>query len=341
LEVESEEEDDILSINVREKVSKKVSLNCEYIDIVYTWVNGSDPEWSKQRQIAEKKYGIPYQGPWRYRDVMGLRYSMRSVRKHLPWVRHIFVVSAGQYPSWYNQTTLFEETGVSFIFHDELFVNKSHLPTFQSSAIESNFYNLPERVSDCFIYMNDDIFYGNDVPMDDLYSPVKGQPLYYTGWLAPVDIETQKKNPFHACHAFTNDLMNSIWGVARRKYFSHGPSLMNKRMMKLIHDTFPAALNNDSSMPFRHNQMVSCHFTYIHFANRFVVSYTGDEKLNYYGEIRDYVGHMEKLTADIMAKRPKFVCLNDGLPQRFNQSAVDTLEVMFETLFPEKGSWEL
>lgn len=38
----------------------------------------------------------------RFEDNEELRYSLRSVEKHAPWVRHVFVVTNGQIPSWLN-----------------------------------------------------------------------------------------------------------------------------------------------------------------------------------------------------------------------------------------------
>ena len=31
-----------------------------------------------------------------------LRYSLRSLEKHAPWVRHVYIVTNGQIPSWLN-----------------------------------------------------------------------------------------------------------------------------------------------------------------------------------------------------------------------------------------------
>ena len=38
----------------------------------------------------------------RFEDNEELRYSLRSVEKFAPWVRHVFIVTNGQIPSWLN-----------------------------------------------------------------------------------------------------------------------------------------------------------------------------------------------------------------------------------------------
>ncbi|XP_061523335.1 N-acetylglucosamine-1-phosphotransferase subunits alpha/beta isoform X2 [Phycodurus eques] len=115
----------------------------------------------------------------RFEDNEELRYSLRSVEKHAPWVRHVFVVTNGQIPSWLN----LDNPRVSVVTHQELFLNRSHLPTFSSPAIESHIHRIP-GLSQKFIYLNDDVMFGKDVWPDDFYSHSKGQKVYLT-WPVP------------------------------------------------------------------------------------------------------------------------------------------------------------
>ncbi|XP_051911382.1 N-acetylglucosamine-1-phosphotransferase subunits alpha/beta isoform X2 [Hippocampus zosterae] len=115
----------------------------------------------------------------RFEDNEELRYSLRSVEKHAPWVRHVFVVTNGQIPSWLN----LDNPRVSVVAHQELFLNHSHLPTFSSPAIESHIHRIP-GLSQKFIYLNDDVMFGKDVWPDDFYSHSKGQKVYLT-WPVP------------------------------------------------------------------------------------------------------------------------------------------------------------
>ena len=56
----------------------------------------------------------------------------------------------------------------------ELFPNKSDLPTFSSPAIESHLHRIP-GLSDKFLYFNDDVMFGSEVWPDDFYSYATGQ----------------------------------------------------------------------------------------------------------------------------------------------------------------------
>uniref|UniRef100_W5NDH4 N-acetylglucosamine-1-phosphate transferase subunits alpha and beta n=1 Tax=Lepisosteus oculatus TaxID=7918 RepID=W5NDH4_LEPOC len=106
----------------------------------------------------------------RFEDNEELRYSLRSVEKHAPWVRHIFIVTNGQIPSWLN----LDNPRVTIVTHKEIFLNDSHLPTFSSPAIESHIHRIP-GLSQKFVYLNDDVMFGKDVWPDDFYSHSKGQ----------------------------------------------------------------------------------------------------------------------------------------------------------------------
>ncbi|KAF7701832.1 N-acetylglucosamine-1-phosphotransferase subunits alpha/beta [Silurus meridionalis] len=115
----------------------------------------------------------------RFEDNEELRYSIRSVERHAPWVRHIFIVTNGQIPSWLN----LDNPRVTVVTHEDIFQNQSHLPTFSSPAIETHIHRIP-GLSQKFIYLNDDVLFGKDVWPDDFYSHSKGQKVYLT-WPVP------------------------------------------------------------------------------------------------------------------------------------------------------------
>ncbi|XP_038170948.1 N-acetylglucosamine-1-phosphotransferase subunits alpha/beta [Arvicola amphibius] len=115
----------------------------------------------------------------RFEDNEELRYSLRSIERHAPWVRNVFIVTNGQIPSWLN----LDNPRVTIVTHQDIFRNLSHLPTFSSPAIESHIHRI-EGLSQKFIYLNDDVMFGKDVWPDDFYSHSKGQKVYLT-WPVP------------------------------------------------------------------------------------------------------------------------------------------------------------
>ena len=115
----------------------------------------------------------------RFADNEELKYSLRSVEKHAPWVRNIFIVTNGQIPSWLN----LDNPRLKLVTHEELFLNKSHLPTFSSPAIEAHLHRIP-GLSPKFIYLNDDVMFADNVWPDDFYTHANGQKIYLT-WPVP------------------------------------------------------------------------------------------------------------------------------------------------------------
>lgn len=168
------------------------------IDAVYTWVNGSDPIWKNERDFWYQHWIQENIGPGRntqgeqdsgqhsgnnddegasmenhFRDNDELRYSIRSVERYAPWIRHIYLVTNGQIPSWLD----LGNPRIKIVRHSEIFENSSHLPVFSSSSIESNLDRIP-GLSNTFLYFNDDVFLAAPISLDDYISPSGQQTIY-------------------------------------------------------------------------------------------------------------------------------------------------------------------
>ena len=77
-----------------------------------------------------------------YLDFDQLLYSLRSIEKYASWVRHVYIVTNGQIPNWLNLDSAY----VTIIPHDQIYQNKSHLPTFSSPSIEEWFPKIRQVV---------------------------------------------------------------------------------------------------------------------------------------------------------------------------------------------------
>ncbi|XP_068087207.1 N-acetylglucosamine-1-phosphotransferase subunits alpha/beta [Anabrus simplex] len=117
--------------------------------------------------------------PSRFEDKEELRYSLRSLEKFAPWVRHVYLVTNGQIPYWLN----LDNPRLTIITHQEIFPNASHLPTFSSPAIESHLHRIP-GLSQKFLYLNDDVMFGREVWPDDFITHANGQKIYFS-WSVP------------------------------------------------------------------------------------------------------------------------------------------------------------
>lgn len=119
------------------------------IDIVYTWA------------------GEKFNNDIRLSNNNELKYSLRSVFKYIPWVNHVYILMnpPKKIPSWFNDK--YKEK-ITLVDHNETF-NKKNLPNTNSNAIESTLVNIP-GLSEHFIYLNDDIFFGNYVNYQNFFT---------------------------------------------------------------------------------------------------------------------------------------------------------------------------
>jgi UDP-N-acetylglucosamine-lysosomal-enzyme len=158
------------------------------IDIVYTWVNGSDPDHQRElnrylelngrkplcESESESADECTEAAQRRFEDHDELLYSLRSVHQHMPWVRNIFIVTNGQVPIWLNVS----HPKIRIVTHKEIFKWQEHLPTFNSLAIESHLHRIP-GLSEHFIYFNDDMLLANTVYPSTWYNQNDGQRLWF------------------------------------------------------------------------------------------------------------------------------------------------------------------
>lgn len=142
------------------------------IDLVYTWVDGSDPEWRKKhdRLIGKPEESSATNCDGRYVDNDELRYSLRSVEKYAPWVREIHIVTDGQVPEWLN----INHPKIRIVDHKDI-LPPEVLPTFNSVVIEHALHKIP-GLSEYFLYANDDMFFNRQVSPEDFFTP-EGWPV--------------------------------------------------------------------------------------------------------------------------------------------------------------------
>jgi hypothetical protein len=153
------------------------------IDIVYLWVDGADARWQASRRAALARCGEnPGLAPFgdvqgRYRDNGELRYNLRALQHFFPDHGHVHIVTDGQRPAW-----LRDGPGLSVVDHRAL-MPATALPVFDSGHIESYLHHLP-GLSERFIYLNDDVFFGAPVDPAWWFAPA-GVALYQEAQLVP------------------------------------------------------------------------------------------------------------------------------------------------------------
>ena len=135
------------------------------IDFVVTWVNMDDPEWQNEfsKYSGNKdntKNGV---SKARFRDYGFLKYWFRGVEKFAPWVRKIHFVTSGQKPDWLDENN----PKIHLVSHKD-FIPTEFLPTYNSVVIERYMYRIP-GLAEHFVYFNDDFFIINHIEKERFF----------------------------------------------------------------------------------------------------------------------------------------------------------------------------
>ena len=70
------------------------------IDIVFPWVDGSDPVWQESKLSYSSLSADDKE--IRYRDWGLLKYIFRGIDQNLPWIRKVHFITCGHLPDWLN-----------------------------------------------------------------------------------------------------------------------------------------------------------------------------------------------------------------------------------------------
>ena len=133
------------------------------MDAVITYVNGLDPVWQQSYEIYA---GVPAVTK-HFRDWGTLKYLLRGIERHLPFVRNVYLVVAGesQVPSWADRENL------HIVLHEDI-IPHDLLPVFNSTAIEM-FLPRIAGIDEEILYFNDDFFPVADCRAEDFFEDGK------------------------------------------------------------------------------------------------------------------------------------------------------------------------
>ncbi|KAM9957765.1 hypothetical protein ACTFIW_012736 [Dictyostelium discoideum] len=335
-----------IELTEKEKRIKQIVLSreCEYVDLVYTWVNGSDPKHidshkKTRMSLQADDISVNRYIPSSFRDLNTLKYSLRSVKQYAPWIKNIFIITANQIPTWFD---IENSENVKFISHSDYFHKKSDLPTFNSNSIESNFWNLPIEVSNCFLYLNDDIFFSRPVKQSDYFDENKNfrQSVFLTEYLMGrkayfLDLYDQ----YSKAILFSNRALASIWGQDRKRSIpAHGIQVFNRKIWYKMQEEFGAGLEITSSNKFRNITDFQISHLYIQFALRYSKPIIGSDDVLYIQLNNENFDEKLEILKN-SRNETNSICLNDGL-EFINDDLQKKSDDNFNFLFPNKSSFE-
>ena len=279
------------------------------IDVVYTWVDASDPAWQRARDEHSAKGGLELpsaDNDERYLDRDELRYSLRSLELFAPFVRHVYVVTADQVPSWLAT----DHERVSVISHREIFPDPELLPTFNSHAIEACLHRIP-GLSENYLYLNDDVLFGREVTKEDFFT--RGGLKKIRFGFAPIyDHEPHPSAiPTDWAAYNANTLLHRDFGLTFDWKLKHLQHPQKRSLLEELEERYPREFAQTRWARFRSNgdlavpSMLSAFYAlasgrgveWPHVPYEYVYADTGRD---------DWQDRCDR----IAKKRPKFVCLN-------------------------------
>jgi hypothetical protein len=308
----------------------------EPVDIVYTWVDGSDPAWQAAFRATAADHGRRVDevalDPARYRSRDELRYSLRSVWAFCGWARRIFVVTAGQVPSW-----LVEDERVVVVDHSEI-LPADALPTFNSHSLESALHHI-DGLAEHFVYFNDDMLVGRSLRPEDFFT-ANGLARVFQGGARMPAVEDEATLAVDTAARRGRELLLERFGraVADKPY--HSPYPLRRSVMEEIETEFPEAVKRTSHSRFRAPGDLSIAASFAqHYGIAIGKAVFSDIVTDYVNVESGRLGwHLERLAR---SRCFDTFCVNETEVRADGQEARErVIRSFFDSYFPVAAPWE-
>lgn len=314
----------------------------EPVDVVYTWVDGSDPTWAARysRTLAEVQGESAVSrlatNASRFLSRDELKYSLRSLEMYADWVNHVYLVTDGQVPRWL-------DTGhpkLTVVDHRDIFRDRGRLPTFNSHAIESQLHHI-EGLSEHFLYLNDDVFFGR---------PVEPGRFVRSNGLTNFFPSTAKINlggprsedwPVMAAGKRNRDLLADAFGRQITNKMKHVPHSMRRSVLQEIETTFADDHARTARAQFRSDSDIAIPSSMAHYYGYLTGRAVPGSIAYFYADIArpDTPARLERL---LRRRNFDVFCLNDhdsdGLDPGTQARMISTF---LQQYFPLPSSFEL
>jgi endonuclease/exonuclease/phosphatase family metal-dependent hydrolase len=219
------------------KKIKCKKFNQTKFDIVYTYVDSTDKEWQK----SIKKY-FPNKNidPQRYKDYGEIYFSLKTLEIFAKNIcNNIYIVTDNQK---IDETKIspWLKKNIKYVYHNEI-IPPHFLPTFNSITIESFLHNIP-NLTENFIYLNDDMFWGNFVTSDFFYNKNK----CFNIFIRPIKKASNRSNnkPWLDYYLNVYNIFIDKFDIFPNFAPVHTYYMMNKELCKHVWKTFNEELNN-------------------------------------------------------------------------------------------------
>jgi len=305
------------------------------IDAVYLWVDSEDPQWQEEMRHHRAALGFDdhrsaHASRFRSRDE--LRYSLRSVAMYAPWIRRIFLVTAGQVPDFIDPSA----PGMEMVHHSEI-LDAEHLPTFNSSAIISALHRIP-GLGERFILFNDDVFLGRQVHPVDFFTAGGLPILNFSANRRPVASVDELDDTFMQMKAHQRELLDERIGRSLSRFVKHVPHALRRDTLEHLEVEFADELEATRRNRFRGPRDINLDHFHHYFSE---ATGRGVPRTNHYVYVNLGVSADEPKLEALLARRSRmFFCLNDSHVAGDPGISDDVIANFMDSYFPVRSPWE-
>lgn len=326
------------------------------IDFVIPWVDDADENWCNKRMLYKGQAQKDGNTSARYRSWDNLKYWFRGVEKFAPWVNNVYFITDDQKPEWLN----LDHPKIKWVKHTD-FIPNEYLPTFNANVIEWNL-NKIEGLSENFVYFNDDVFLIDNVKPDDFFKNGLPCDLPRLGTLYPIGMfeymlfnnQAMLNRHFSLKKSFKNNKMK--W-LKEQSLFQIAKTLIYMRKGKVPH----------SISWHIHTNFLKKSFDVLWEKEHDLIDATCKNKFRTKDDVTSYcVRNWQIFSGEFYPKKPigkafmtasldynteavecikkqkhKIVCLNDTENENNFEEHKNMLIDAFESILPEKSSFEL
>ncbi|WP_159611299.1 stealth conserved region 3 domain-containing protein [Glutamicibacter sp. JC586] len=313
------------------------------IDAVYTWVDGADELWQTQKASAlnvldEQQFVDDAVSDARFADHDELRYSLRSIDQFAPWIRKIWIVTAGQVPKWLDTSN----PRVEIISHEDIWPDSTGLPNFNSHAIESNLHRI-NGLADHYLYFNDDFFLTRPLdPSAFFFGNGISKVFFSKAMVEFTEVSGADNASSVAAKNARHLLLSRGYSSFSRKFF-HTPSPLDKNVVKTAEIEFEDAFRETRAAQFRDSNDIAVSGSfYFNYALASGHAVPGQIKYDYIDPAT--TDGRDRMKRVIKRRDKDCIVINDGSTPESTQERAKTdafIRDSLELLLPVKSKFEI
>jgi hypothetical protein len=307
------------------------------IDMVFSWVDGSDPEFQARRaaQMSQVVVGEGDDAEARIRQIDELKFALRSVNMFAPWIRRIFIATDSVPPPW-----LADHPMITIVPAEEHFSDRAALPTYNSHAVESQLHHIP-GLSEHFLYSNDDMFFGRPLKATMFFSPGGVTRFIEAKTRIGLGVNDPTRSGFENAARVNRQLLFERFGQVITRHLEHTAVPLRKSVLIKMEREFPEEFARTQASAFRSGTDISVTNSFYHYYALMTGRAVQQEK----AKVR-YVNTTTREGLGLLPELRKrcgydFFCLNDSsFPEVSAAERAETVVNFLERYFPIPAPWE-